>query len=79
MDNKIVKIIVALFIPPLAVYLHEGKITNNFWINLVLTFLLAGIGGVLHALYIISFYPAGESRDRLVVVGRREGWLYCLK
>lgn len=52
-DNKVLKIILALFIPPLAVYLHEGKITNNFWINLVLWFLLAGIGGIIHALYII--------------------------
>jgi uncharacterized membrane protein YqaE (UPF0057 family) len=52
-DNKIVLAIVSLFIPPLAVFLKEGKITNNFWINLVLTFLLFGVGGILHALYII--------------------------
>lgn len=30
MDNKVVKIILALFLPPLAVYLHENKIGNNF-------------------------------------------------
>ena len=53
MDNKVVKIIIALFIPPLAVYLHEGKITKNFWINIVLWFLLFGIGGIIHALYIV--------------------------
>lgn len=52
-DNKLVLIILALFIPPLAVFLKEGKISNNFWINLVLTFLLFGIGGILHALYVI--------------------------
>ncbi|MBU4226356.1 MAG: YqaE/Pmp3 family membrane protein [Chloroflexi bacterium] len=53
MDNKVVKIIIALFIPPLAVYLHEGKVTKNFWINIVLWFLLFGIGGIIHALYIV--------------------------
>ena len=53
MDNKVVKIIIALFIPPLAVYLHEGKVTNNFWINIVLWVLLFGIGGIIHALYIV--------------------------
>ncbi|MBU2609478.1 MAG: YqaE/Pmp3 family membrane protein [Chloroflexi bacterium] len=53
MDNKVVKIIIALFIPPLAVYLHEGKVTKNFWINIVLCILLFGIGGIIHALYIV--------------------------
>jgi uncharacterized membrane protein YqaE (UPF0057 family) len=52
-NNKVLKIVLAIFIPPLAVYLHEGKITNNFWINLVLTLVLFGIGGILHALYLI--------------------------
>ena len=53
MDNKIVKIIIAIFIPPLAVYLHEGKIGKNFWIDLALWVLLFGIGGIIYALYII--------------------------
>jgi uncharacterized membrane protein YqaE (UPF0057 family) len=53
MDNQIVKIIIALFIPPLAVYLHENKIDKNFWITLVLWVFLLGIGGVIYALYVI--------------------------
>jgi uncharacterized membrane protein YqaE (UPF0057 family) len=54
MDDKTLHIILAIFVPPLAVYLHEGnKITNNFWITLVLWFLLAGFGGIAYALYII--------------------------
>ncbi len=53
MDNKVLKIILAIFLPPVAVYMHEGNtITNNFWINLVL-WLLTGIGGILHGLYIV--------------------------
>jgi uncharacterized membrane protein YqaE (UPF0057 family) len=54
MDNKVLKIILALFIPPLAIYIHQGnKITKDFWIDLVLWFLLFGIGGILYALYVI--------------------------
>ena len=52
MDNKVLQIIVALFIPPLAVYMKNGKIDNTFWLNVVLT-LLGGLPGMLHALYVI--------------------------
>ncbi len=52
MDNKFLQFIVSLFIPPLAVYMKNGKIDNAFWINLILT-LLGGIPGVLHAWYVI--------------------------
>jgi uncharacterized membrane protein YqaE (UPF0057 family) len=52
MDNKILQVIAALFIPPLAVYMKNGKIDNAFWINVVLT-LLGGIPGMLHALYVV--------------------------
>jgi uncharacterized membrane protein YqaE (UPF0057 family) len=52
MDNKILQVIVSLFIPPLAVYMKNKKIDNAFWINIVLT-LLGGIPGVLHALYVV--------------------------
>lgn len=52
-SNKILLIIISLFIPPLAVFLKKGsKIDNDFWINLILTF-LGGVPGVLHALYVI--------------------------
>ena len=53
MDNKVVLIILAIFIPPAAVYMKDGnKITNSFWINLVL-WILTWIGGVIHALYVV--------------------------
>jgi uncharacterized membrane protein YqaE (UPF0057 family) len=52
-NNKVLLAVVALFIPPLAVYLKDGSITNNFWINLALTILGFGVAGILHALYII--------------------------
>jgi uncharacterized membrane protein YqaE (UPF0057 family) len=54
MDNKVVKIILAIFIPPLAVYLHQdNKITKDFWIDLALWIVIPGIGGMAYALYII--------------------------
>ena len=53
MDNKVVLIIIAFFIPPLAVFLKEGnKLGTDFWINLVLT-ILFWLPGFLHALYLI--------------------------
>lgn len=52
MDNKVLQIILALFIPPLAVYMKKGVIDNDFWINVVATF-LGGLPGVIHALWII--------------------------
>jgi uncharacterized membrane protein YqaE (UPF0057 family) len=35
--SEIVIILLCIFLPPLAVYLYEGSITNNFWLDLVLT------------------------------------------
>lgn len=52
MDNKVLQVIVALFIPPLAVYMKKNAIDNDFWINLVLTF-LGGFPGIIHALWVI--------------------------
>jgi len=45
-------VILALFIPPLAVYLYEGYWTDRCTINLILT-LLCGIPGMIHALIVI--------------------------
>jgi uncharacterized membrane protein YqaE (UPF0057 family) len=52
-DNKTVLIILAIVIPPVAVYMKEGKqLTTTFWINLVL-WLLTWIGGIIHGLYVV--------------------------
>ena len=52
MDNKIVQIIIAILLPPLAVYLKEKKISTNFWIDLVLSIIFY-VPGILFALYIV--------------------------
>ena len=50
--NTLLLVILALLIPPLAVYLHEGETNNRFWISLILT-LLFFIPGVIYALIVI--------------------------
>ncbi len=48
--NTLLLVLLALFIPPLAVYLHEGETNNRFWISVLLTILglvLFNFGGVL--------------------------------
>jgi len=45
-------IILAIFIPPLAVYLHQGSWNSTCWINLILTLLL-WLPGVIHALIVV--------------------------
>ena len=50
--NTILLVILALILPPLAVYLHEGVINGKFWLNLIL-FLLFFIPGVIHALIVV--------------------------
>lgn len=48
--NTLLEVILAIFIPPLAVYLHEGETNNRFWISVLLTilgYLLFGFAGVL--------------------------------
>ena len=50
--DDVVLAILCLFIPPLAVYLYEGGITQRFWINLILTLLFA-LPGIIHAFVVI--------------------------
>jgi uncharacterized membrane protein YqaE (UPF0057 family) len=44
--------LIALILPPLAVYLHQGEINSKFWISLLLT-LLIWVPGVVYALLVI--------------------------
>ena len=51
-DNTVLLVILAILLPPLAVYLHQGEINSKFWISILLT-LLFWIPGVIYALIII--------------------------
>lgn len=50
--STLLEVIIAIFIPPLAVYLHEEEINSKFWIDLLLT-LLFYIPGLIYALVVI--------------------------
>ncbi len=47
----VVKIILAIFLPPVAAFLQVG-FGLHFWLNILLT-LMFGIPGVIHALWLI--------------------------
>lgn len=47
----ILKIILAIILPPVAAYLQVG-ISTHFWINIILT-LLCGVPGMIHALWLV--------------------------
>jgi len=56
--KDILRVIAAVFLPPLGVALQVG-ISKHFWINIVLT-LLGFLPGIIHALYII--FSRGSSK-----------------
>ena len=47
----IVKIILAIFLPPVAAFLQVG-VSLHLWINIILT-LLGGLPGLAHALWLV--------------------------
>ena len=48
---SILKVILAIFLPPVAAFMQVGTSTH-FWINIVLT-LLGGVPGMIHALWLV--------------------------
>ena len=52
MFMDLIKILLALLLPPLGVFLEVG-LTKHFWINIVLT-LLGFLPGMIHAVYVIA-------------------------
>jgi len=51
-DDMVLLIILAILLPPLAMYLYEGSATTRFWISLLLT-LLFFIPGMIYTLIVI--------------------------
>lgn len=50
--DTLLLVVLAILLPPLAVYLYEGEINNRFWISLILT-LLGWLPGIIYALVVI--------------------------
>jgi uncharacterized membrane protein YqaE (UPF0057 family) len=48
------RIVVAILLPPLGVFLQVG-LTKHFWINILLT-ILGYIPGIVHAVWVIAKY-----------------------
>ncbi|NEP11792.1 MAG: YqaE/Pmp3 family membrane protein [Symploca sp. SIO2C1] len=48
----LIRIICAIFLPPLGVFLQVG-IGTQFWINILLT-LLGYVPGIIHAVWVIA-------------------------
>ena len=51
-ENTLLLVIIAILLPPLAVYLHQGEINSKFWISLLLT-LLFYVPGLIYSLIVI--------------------------
>jgi uncharacterized membrane protein YqaE (UPF0057 family) len=51
-EQTILLVILAILLPPLAVYLHQNAINTKFWISLILT-LLFWVPGVIYALLVV--------------------------
>jgi len=49
----ILEIVLAIFLPPVAVYMRKGA-GKDLVINLLLWVLLLGLGGVIHAFWLLS-------------------------
>ncbi|TAH10979.1 MAG: YqaE/Pmp3 family membrane protein [Sphingobacteriia bacterium] len=50
--NTVLLAILAIILPPLAVYLHENAVNGKFWLSILLT-LLFWIPGVIYALIVV--------------------------
>ena len=50
----LLRIVAAILLPPLGVFLQVG-LTTHFWINILLT-LLGYIPGIVHAVWVIAKY-----------------------
>lgn len=48
----IIRIIIAIILPPLGVFLQVG-ISGHFWLNILLT-ILGYIPGIVHAVWVIA-------------------------
>lgn len=48
----LIRIIIAILLPPLGVFLHVG-FGGHFWLNILLT-ILGYIPGIVHAIWVIA-------------------------
>jgi len=51
-ERTLLLVILAILLPPLAVYLHQGEINSKFWISLILT-LIFWLPGMIYSLLVV--------------------------
>ena len=51
--DEAVLILLAILLPPLAVYLHQGEVNGKFWISLLLWFLVI-LPGIIYAILVVT-------------------------
>jgi uncharacterized membrane protein YqaE (UPF0057 family) len=51
-ESKLLKIVLAILLPPLAVFMSSG-LGTQFWLNLILTIVGFWIVGIVHALIVV--------------------------
>jgi uncharacterized membrane protein YqaE (UPF0057 family) len=51
--DQVVLIILAILLPPLAVYLHQGEVNGKFWLSILLWFLFI-LPGIIYALLVVT-------------------------
>lgn len=51
--SQVLAIIFAVLIPPVGVLIHEGRLTNKFWISLLLT-ILFWLPGAIYSLLVVT-------------------------
>lgn len=56
---SLIRILAAIFLPPLGVFLTVG-IGSAFWINLLLTIFGFYIAGIVHAIWVIAKHDPGN-------------------
>ncbi len=59
---EFVKILLAFFLPPVAVAMHRG-LDEHFWFNLCLTLFGCWVPGIFHAFYVIAKDPPDGNND----------------
>ncbi len=50
---ELLKILVAILLPPLGVFWQVGLFNKHFWINIILT-ILGYIPGIVHAVWVVA-------------------------
>jgi len=51
-EQTLLYVILAILLPPLAVYLHQGEINTKFWLSLILT-LCFWLPGVIYSILVV--------------------------